>query len=353
MNDKIVYVLGAGFSNPAQIPIQSKLLNEISIYNPELDEIKFINARYRITNFIEELFGSFDSVLLEDVFTILDRSILEKERFKKYDWQTLYQHRQDLVYLILFVINKKLPSIPSDIGNVYRKFAKRIIKKRYSEGQETDTIAIISLNWDTVLELFLNQALTKKQKKNTLTDYCTYTHTLQGKGISHVNIKSQGYYNIKVLKLHGSLNWLYCSNCGRLFVQSTKSIGIHENECLFCKTETSDINLYLEPLIITPTFLKELNNLHIKNIWQNAFIDLQEATEIIFIGYSLPLADFELKYILKKAINPNVKIRAILRNRGIKSETINRFKNFFGDQISFYFDGLENWILSRRPKYEK
>jgi hypothetical protein len=46
---------------------------------------------------------------------------------------------------------------------------------------------------------------------------------------------------------------------------------------------------------------KNLNNTHLKMVWQNAMIDLREANRIVFLGYSFPLADFEFRYLLLKS----------------------------------------------------
>lgn len=161
-----------------------------------------------------------------------------------------------------------------------------------------------------------------------------------------------------MLKLHGSLNWLNCSNCGRLFVEN-ENIGVQKLECQYCNTESNDNTgskgnadskekqqkLLLEPLIITPTLLKELSNLHIKSIWQNAFIELQEARDIYFIGYSLPFADFEFKYILKKAIHKDANINVVLSYKD-KRDTKRRYKEFLGNDINFNFDGFGGWVNS-------
>ena len=344
--NKIVYILGAGFSCPAQIPLQANLLKEIFEYETEFGEAKFLEAREKIELFINDLFGDFREASIEDIFTVLDRCIVGKERFKRYDWKTIYELRTEFIYLILFIINYRFTSIPQGIYKIYKKFAQHLIDKRHSMGQEKDTLAIVSSNWDTILEYFISQSLSDNNKKNTSIDYCTYTHSFSGKNIPHVNIKTAGKFNLKFLKLHGSLNWLFCSNCGRLFIDD-KNIGLDSKICTYCEIEAKDKSLLLEPLIITPTFLKELTNLHIKNIWQNAFLDIQEASEIIFIGYSLPPEDYEMKYMLKKAINRNSKIEAILTSSDENNGTSKRYKSFFGNHVKFYFDGFEQWVKKK------
>jgi NAD-dependent SIR2 family protein deacetylase len=340
---KTVFILGAGFSCEAEIPLQSQLLNEILRYTPaDFEEANIYEAQNFLRTFIKDLFSSRKGIALEDIFTILDRCVIAKERFKNYTWKQLYDCRNHLITLILHILNVKQNSLPVGIEDTYNKFSRLVITKRRRAGQSRDPIAIISSNWDTVAESFINKMFTKRERSSTWIDYCTFTH---GKGISHINLKAKGFYNIKILKLHGSLNWLHCSNCGRLFVD-VENIGIQKLECEYCNRSVpgGSSELILEPLIITPTLLKELNNLHIKSIWQNAFIELQEATDIYFIGYSLPYADFEFKYILKKAIRDDANMNVILINRDKRNGTMKRYKEFFGKRINFNVAGFSGWM---------
>lgn len=342
MYKKTVFVLGAGFSFGALIPLQAQLLKEIFSYSPHFEEANIIEAQTFLRKFIKNLFGSVKTVALEDIFTILDRGVISKERFQNYTWIQLYECRNHLVNLILHILNKKQQAIPSTVSESYKKFARAIIRKRRASGRKSDPIGIISSNWDTLIELFISRSLTKRERANTFIDYCTFTH---GSKISHIHIKAKGHYNLKILKLHGSLNWLHCSNCGRLFVDD-ENIGIQKKECSYCNQGSANGNndLLLEPLIITPTLLKELTNLHIKSIWQNAFIELQEADNIYFIGYSLPYADFEFKYILKKAIRDKTNLHAVLIDKDVRNGTMRRYKDFFGNRVEFDFTGFEKWI---------
>lgn len=45
--------------------------------------------------------------------------------------------------------------------------------------------------------------------------------------------------------------------------------------------------------LIMPTFIKDLSNPQYKIIWQNAGVEISEADKLVFIGYSLPSADFD------------------------------------------------------------
>ena len=125
----------------------------------------------------------------------------------------------------------------------------------------------------------------------------------------------------------------------------------------------------MESIIVAPTYLKELDNLHLQNIWYNAYIDLNEASEIVFIGYSLPNADFEIKNLLKRAVGKSVELtvvlrkednpeyyKDILRQEGVNEQDVesmiakmhfpcqNYNSLFSTNDIRFYYEGLENYL---------
>lgn len=68
----------------------------------------------------------------------------------------------------------------------------------------------------------------------------------------------------------------------------------------------------LEPFIITPTFTKVFDLPHIQTTWHNAFVELREATNVVFIGYSLPAADYHFRTLLRRAIRSTTPIKVIL-----------------------------------------
>src|SRR5207248_1446300 len=82
-------------------------------------------------------------------------------------------------------------------------------------------------------------------------------------------------YNVKLLKLHGSMNWLQCPNCQRLFVQFGGKQEILEHlgntVCRHCKRFGHEN--YLAGSLVMPTFLKDLSNFQIKLVWQNAGVE--------------------------------------------------------------------------------
>ena len=58
-----------------------------------------------------------------------------------------------------------------------------------------------------------------------------------------------------------------------------------------------------EPLLVTPTKFKIYENRILKHIWELSREVLSRAEEIIFIGYSFPEADTEIRCLLLNALN--------------------------------------------------
>jgi len=367
---EVVYILGAGFSKCAGAPLQSKILEKI--FDPSFNSIErgydsFNQYLTHTRTFIYDLFSinkdeDLIKIELEDILTILDKAILNQEFIKNYSPQNLSVKRKELIGCILFMFNEKLRNTSS---NFYSKLSQKIIAEKLSKDQKEDSIGFIYLNWDIILDnyLFINaeknniaEAQKAKEGKNYKPrfihlDYCCYTtpfdmpnYTLSKHNLKSIDVKAKGFYNIKIQKLHGSFNWLLCNNCGRLFYKLGEKIALYEmfeiNICPHCNLHT------LKPIIITPTLLKDLNNTHLKMVWHNALLDLMEAKKVVFVGYSFPLADFELKYLLKKGISKNAEIEIVLSNSLDDKIAYLRYKNFFGNQIKkpLYEDGSQNYF---------
>jgi NAD-dependent SIR2 family protein deacetylase len=324
---KEVFILGAGFSYPAKLPLQAKLLDSLL----KDRDLEYLADYENIDEFIEKSFKEYFD--LEDIFTILDRAYLNEEHFQQYKWLDIYKIRQSLIRLIINLIDKKLNNNES-YENKYEKFINYIC-------ENNNDVSIISLNWDTLVE-----KLVKKNHQDIMIDYCFYTYGIdRSEHIPHINLKARGKDNLKIVKIHGSINWMYCPNCQRVIVddKNINSIAKDDLKCNYCQ-EYSNLDIALENFIITPTILKKFDNLHLKYIWNNAFIEMQEAQKITFIGYSLPKADYEFLYLLKKVLF-NKEVKIILAPSDKNSEIENRYKNLF-ENIEFCFDGFENCFRS-------
>ena len=288
------------------------------------------------------------------------------------------QIREDLEYLISVAISRRITAQTGsgDADGAYiHAFAKHLViiaAKRAELAKDArdsgiakayDPFSIISLNWDILLDNALHFAL---QEHDPLiegdydpfgvVDYCCYISSLDA---GDMRIRSGLWslgcrgYNVKLLKLHGSMNWLQCPNCQRLFVQYGLKEEILERVgktcCRHCRKSG-----YENPLVgslVMPTFLKDLTNFQVKLVWQNAGVELMEARHLVVIGYSLPNADFEFKQLLSRMIHRDATIEVVLRKgcndddkRRYEAEEY-RYRQFFGDRhITFQSDGVKGFV---------
>ena len=445
MPTKTVYILGAGASVSAHLPMQAWLLSEVyslrlsSFDIPAQDDADFLSlplnnklqrmqefyskfdeyrqslGRFIVSNFSSSnklsqyeiainaakliqakdktailekealLLPAYDivksvNVSLEDLFTIFDSVASGREHFRLYSSKEMADLHNQLKLCIIFTLSF---FIADNCDNTdYKKFCEHLLRIRNQLTQKEDALAVITMNWDDILETTLselcnnhNKGLTKNQIK-TYPDLCFYDYSLSAnpEHIPSTHIKAKGHKNIKILKMHGSLAWLECPKCGRIYTDYSNEIASEEfsdMKCPHCSDDSrpQEENPILRSLIITPTFLKSLENLNLKNIWHNAFIDISEADEIVFIGYSFPDADFEMRCLLKKACKSTAKISVVLSSsddpelyrskfaeKGFCLDESNkliakmrlpeeRYKSFFGeDRVSFNYSGFAEYI---------
>lgn len=314
------------------------------------------------------------NVNLEDVFTVFDNISSGKEYFRLYRFEKMAEIEQKFRKIIIYAIVYAMNRDECD-HSTYQKFADFLCYNRL----KGNACSVLTMNWDTLLEKTINSSCAtyneklKPSQKHIYPDWCFYDDSLDANRnhIPSIMIKAKGHYNIKILKLHGSVNWLECPKCKRVFGDFNNDIAINEFQnsvCPYCAFSGNN-GPNLRNFIITPTFMKSLNNLHLRTIWHNAFLDLTEATNIVFIGYSFPKADFEMRCLLKKAVGTCTQITVVLHGRdnikyyknflnkkGCSENEMNsivdemdfpekRYKSFFGsNNLEFDYSGFEGYV---------
>jgi hypothetical protein len=220
--------------------------------------------------------------------------------------------------------------------------------------------AFISLNWDTVIERrlaqlcgveFFNYGCGAVAARFPEAD-CVVQQRKPAKNVQRV----------RVVKIHGSVNWLYCDNCRRLYwfppgaarevalqlLSETEaenlgfdSSGCGKWRCSSCQT------VPLTTRLATFSYLKALDFPMFERSWHTAERLLRAAEKWVFIGYSLPAADFEFKHLLKRvqlsrAADPP-QFLVITGGRHTKDTYMN-YQRFFGRAIrhrtNFFSRGL-------------
>lgn len=366
---KTVFVLGAGFSVEAGAPMQENIMGEIfrihSKNAQKYSENDFILFENLLTKQLFYKESQFEKIQLEDLFTPLDRCLADNINFRDLSLHEILKTRQAIFNIIGTTMRILLEENPNK-KNYIDQFADYLVNessKRIDKKYRTvDPVSVISTNWDILLDTSIYNTIRQKHPENAVVDYCCYISSLDEDdetvkpGLEKIGA---GGFNVKLLKIHGSLNWLQCSRCMRLYAGFNQKIALRNDKtCRHCnKNFHSDnpVNLLISNLIM-PTFIKDLSNPQYKLIWQNAGIELSEADKIVFIGYSLPSADFEMRQLLSRMVRKEAKIEVVGFNSNDTPENRNNIKqkwaDFFGTRdISVYLSGARKYIESHMNDY--
>jgi len=284
-----VFVLGAGASRAvkSQAPLNDELLYKILERHQQFRVNKlrefvsdFYNISYRGRRWQDSL------PAIEDVLSQLDFSLSEKRPLSSvFSLPYLQVVRDQLISGICKLLRTNLDN-KEGLDKVYR-FMRML----------SDRDAIISLNYDLVVD----SAICRCRNSPQYVDYDIPIRQAINRQEETFAYKPNSPF--KVFKLHGSLNWLYCPHCQTIDVTMEEdgtinyiaSYGADQLRCCpYCQVP-------FESVIVAPTFLKTYNNTYISQLWRNAELALSKASEIIFIGYSMPDADIVLRCMFKRA----------------------------------------------------
>ncbi len=388
---KTVYILGAGFSKPAGFPLQGELLRSVLdeagedilrlsgdiLSSPETPSDDIRRDRETIRHFTDASFPSREHVQFEDVFTLLDQTILERAHLVKFPENQLREIRSAWIRAILFTLHQTSEQHLKGSNMRHRAIAAALIEQRIAAKISGDPFSIISLNWDSLLEDSIYWVINevgalRKGKALVDVDYCIYTTPLpKAAHTASTQQKACGIFNIKLLKMHGSSTWLRCPCSNLVYTGLGMRKPAHEVyvkrrispfiKCHLDEREKPSPSI-LEPFIITPTFTKVFDLPHIQTTWHNAFVELREADHVVFIGYSLPDADYHFRTLLRRAIRSKTPVNVILDSfaeppkdsLAADQRTVfpaQRYRQVFReDQLTFNYDGLESFAKSFAPE---
>lgn len=393
--ERIVFVLGAGFSAPAKLPIQDRILQEMIQkpadeflnYTPEPESTKFLKSFITVGLFLLQNYTAFDcaeykesfeelalkskytkldaSVLsedteknellilrekirdsleksnihvsLEDGFTSFDKTYQSKEYFHRYSSQYVDEIKESITRLFVYYFSKRCKNHTYAESDYLSFFS-------YLKNHAPNS-AIISTNWDVLTETYL-------EKQKLVYDLSLNDAYYMKDG----TVTSKSRKTIKLIKIHGSINWFRCLNCGRINIVNSEDCGNYlfddksQETCKSCRI-TKNTDFLLQSQIITPTMMKSLNSQLYTNLWSSARDALLKADHVYFVGYSMPIADFDFRYLLHQSISDKAKIDVILYHDDDPNQTEKsnlkdllpekRYRDLFAkNQIAFHYDGF-------------
>ncbi|MCI0655638.1 MAG: hypothetical protein L0170_01025 [Acidobacteria bacterium] len=347
---QVTYFLGAGATRAdyPSIPLMDELLHEI---------LRTGSAENLLQSFLAEIFGpeclrpeaqAQERPRIDDVFTLIDASLSGKAPSPGgKSREVLIEARRHLIASIGRAIAK---TIGEDHGRVARKFATVL-----PEGRTT----LISTNYDIVMD----NALLERSPKNVnygvpvreavhrrgdlIAGRFDEIHHYRSIPGSQETIRRGG---IPLLKLNGSLNWLYCPRCDELDITLLQDRG-----ALTLLDEPKLGRCYLdrctspyEPVLVGPSLEQRYEHRVLRDTWTRAERALLASNRLVIIGYSIPDADYLVRAMLARTFAARSHLVTVVTMPMTPSDQRileQRFKRLF-PHSTFLPEGFEHFVES-------
>jgi NAD-dependent SIR2 family protein deacetylase len=332
----IVIFTGAGAGKADGLPLQTEVFTEFfggTPINTARDQL-----RSRVSEFFETVFGidatraaAGELPTFEEALGLLDLALAREDNFLCLQTpgtgnRDLRAIRRDLILALAATVGRE----SDDDTTVHAA----LIGGLRDASLLTNTV-FVTTNYDTLLDdaLDAEAVVVEDRGTGTLVDY----------GFRELSHRTPSEHSdprqFALLKIHGSLNWLYCPTCDRLDVTygSDGVVRLVDEPdgalCLQCEALRT-------PVIVPPSYYKNMSNVYLSVVWKTAFHALKQADHIVFCGYSFPDADIHIKYLVKRAqLNRPSPLRPAKislvnhhpgKDPGVSASEYNRFARFFG-----------------------
>lgn len=340
---KDVFFLGAGASVLVGVPTFANFR--------EKAEMIYQNSKKEID---EELFKrvlkywkkDFDECNIEEFYSavemreMLDSTISDKEKVTT-----------DEIENFIYATIKKSIDNDSHI-DTYELFLKKA-----SMGS-----VIITTNWDIILET--------SRQYHIENGWISYEFVQPHKTIlPDIRI---GEPKFRVIKLHGSLNWGFCKECGKIYYFNEKvddTLPKGEVPCNNDKCKGKLARIIVPPKLsklIKPENESDLLKspyFQLRAIWSKASEYLKMCERLYFIGYSFPETDVQMKTFISNSLreNNNLKEVRIISNQkhgNSRIEFEERYLSIFSkfishSKIDFYYKGFNEFCTELDEYYTR
>jgi len=351
---KTAIFLGAGASAAEGAPMQSNLFKD---YFESVRDQPLVDAppnsplrmKKELSDFFEAMFsirisrkGNLSKInfpTFEEALGLLDLAEIRREGFKDYDLEVFGPDGNRIRIVRQFMVLAMAKAISDSLKKskgVHRRLVRNLNQKRLLK----DSL-IISTNYDILIDNAVSSMVPGRPGINL--DY----------GVEFTNFVTRdwarpGIDAVRLYKLHGSLNWLYCAIC------NTVTLTPHVKGVIDLITDVATsrdraicrvCGSIMTPIIIPPTFYKDMSRVFLSLIWNKAENALRDVNHIIFCGYSFPDADLHLKYLIKRAQanrrDPASLTFTVLNHHAGKTarqvrEERSRFYRFLGSKVVRY-----------------
>jgi hypothetical protein len=138
---------------------------------------------------------------------------------------------------------------------------------------------------------------------------------------------------LRLLKLHGSLNWWYsgprATPGDTIWGASLKGEEWSAQGLEWIPEQTEQLAVDLQPMIVPPTAVKSTyyTNQTLQSLWQSAANAIREAKELVVVGFSFPPTDLLVSSLLSTNLPSTSRITPI----NPTDEVVSRIRKVFGE----------------------
>lgn len=309
---KNVFVLGAGFSRDAGAPLMNDffqrardLRDDPKSSLTEADRNTFgrvVDHRFGLNRALAKIFVDLDNI--EQLFGFLEMEL-------QLSGKAEVRLREDIRYLIARTLEasleKKLGQTNFGLstgkadeqkvnyafqGNQYAFFVGLVaaLWNPNKRNGDDSVDSVITFNYDLVLEREMSVLRVRPNY------HCGSSAYFYGDAFAGSTRRAN------LLKLHGSVNWVTCAKCNRLWFlgpEATQVAALGNYACPNCG------QFSLSMLIVPPTWNKGIEEGFIRSVWSKALEELMGAGRLFIVGYSFPETDQFFKYMLGLALAQN------------------------------------------------
>jgi len=299
-----VYIVGAGFSLHAGLPLQAQFTREL-LEKPPKKNLDITALTTYLGEFVHDVFDHDKAATakfwpeLEDVFTSIDLAANTGHHLGRcHAPSDLRMTRRVLLSRMMSMLHERFTTAEATKGHLWEKLDKFFMEL------DVNRSAFISMNWDTVIERRLS-ALHGMDDFDYGCEAVRSDFPAKGKAVVEHRLAS-GTHALSLVKMHGSVNWLYCDNCRQLYwFPPAKSSQVAKQ--LITRTEAKKLGLVpisdfarwhckrcidvqLTTQIATFSYLKALDFPMFERSWLSAEHLLRQAKS----GYSLAIRSLQM-----------------------------------------------------------
>lgn len=236
--------------------------------------------------------------LITDVFSLVEHSIASDESLPIGGDETLRRCRDLLKHAITDLLHRTFAEPWNESDPVQTR--QRDVLGRFTRwvSAQEDSIGIVTTNYDIGLEYEVYRRIGRDRVGEAVDLGFDFRDVNEG-----VERTRPAAPDLRVYKLHGSLDVLRCRFCGYVYLNPWGNIALHAfrkqldpNNTCHCRDDAR-----LELHIVAPLLVRAVRDANLLSVWRSALEWMRRAEHWVIVGYSLPPEDLAIRSLLIRA----------------------------------------------------